>query len=62
MSVQEHYACYDTPERNSSSSLVVNRGNEAYDPHSNDNEDDDEYEQSTKTQQQQPNSTRTNNG
>ncbi|CAF1434131.1 unnamed protein product [Adineta ricciae] len=63
MSVQEQYARYGTPEQNLSLSLVVNRGNEPYDPHSNDedNDDDDDDEQSTNTQQQQTDSIRTNN-
>jgi hypothetical protein len=61
MSIQEQPICYDTPEKTSPSSIVINRGDEKYDPFSA-YDDEHENEQSTDTNHQKQESIRINNG
>ena len=62
MSIQEQPVCYDIPEQTPSSSIVINRGNEEYDPFAADDDDEHENEQSTDTNHQKQESIRINNG
>lgn len=59
MSIQEQPVCYNIPGQTTPSSIVINRGNEEYDPFTVDEEDLNESEQS-KNQKQE--SIRINNG
>lgn len=59
--MQEPPVHYDIPEQISSSSIVINRGNEEYDPFAID-DDEHENEQLTDTKQQKQESIRINNG
>ncbi len=60
--MQEPPVHYDIPEQISSSSIVINRGNEEYDPFAIDDDDEHENEQLTDTKQQKQESIRINNG
>ncbi|CAF2969972.1 unnamed protein product [Rotaria sp. Silwood2] len=65
MSIQEQPVRYNTPERKSSSSIVINRGNEEYDPFAIDDDDDNnnkEIEQLKNAKHQKQDSIRINNG
>jgi hypothetical protein len=61
MSIQEQPVRYDIPEQKSSSSIVINSGQETYDPFIN-YDDEHENEQSTDTNHQKQESIRINNG
>ncbi|CAF5211621.1 unnamed protein product, partial [Rotaria magnacalcarata] len=61
MSIQGQPVCYNSPEQSSSSSIVITRGTEEYDPFAiDDDENDSEQLKSAKNQKQE--SIRINNG
>ncbi|CAF0936998.1 unnamed protein product [Rotaria sordida] len=65
MSIQEQPVRYNIPEQTPSSSIVINRGNEEYDPFAIDDDNDDdnnESEQLNNTKHQKQESIRINNG
>jgi hypothetical protein len=61
MSIQEQPVRYDIPEQTPSSSIVINRGNDEYDPFAIE-DDEHENEQSKDTKHQKQESIRINNG
>jgi hypothetical protein len=61
MSIQEQPVHYDISDQISSSSIVINRGSEEYDPFAID-DDTHENEQLTETKYQKQESIRINNG
>jgi hypothetical protein len=62
MSIQEQPVHYNIPDQISSSSIVINRGNEEYDPFAIDDDDHHENEQFNDTKHQKQESIRINNG
>jgi hypothetical protein len=61
MSIQEQPVRYDFPDQPTSSSIVINRGNDEYDPFAIE-DDEHENEQSKDTKHQKQESIRINNG